>query len=261
MARADVLLAEDTRISRKLLDRYGIVRKLDAYHAHNESARAPQLAARAMTEKLAIALISDAGSPLVSDPGYPLTQAFIACGLPIRAIPGPSAVIAGLISSGFAAERFAFEGFLANKAAARRKQLLALLRETRTVVLFEAPHRILAALADIEETLGPTREIAVLRELTKLHETCYRGTVAEVRAQVTADPNGERGEIVLVIAPARPSEDTDDRAQALLKLLLPHVSNRVAVDLAVELTEQPRNKLYALALALREEAGGLPDLH
>lgn len=254
----DILLAEDTRNSQKLLSRYGIARAMEAYHAHNEAARAAEMTERARTQRLAIALISDAGSPMISDPGWRLAQAFITANLPVRVVPGPSAVIAALLSSGLAVERFAFEGFLAAKTAARKKQLVTLKHETRALVFFEAPHRVADTLCDIEEIMGATRQLALLRELTKLYETAYRGTVAEVRRRILGDPHGQVGEMVIVVAPAAGEEPDAEDASRVLSLLLPHVSNKVAVELAAKITRTPRNSLYAMAMALRDGEAGLP---
>ncbi len=258
LRQADLLLAEDTRITRRLLDAHGIDRPVQAMHQHNEQALVARLVRRIQEESLAVALVSDAGTPLISDPGYPLTRALVRAGVPVRAVPGPSAVLAALASSGLATDRFAFEGFLPARAAARRERLAALAHEPRTLVLFEAPHRVRDCLADLAAAFGADRPVCVARELTKLHETHYRGTAAEVGAAVAADPNASRGEIVIVVAPPPAPSADDSRVRAVLVRLLPHVPLREAVEIAVELTDSNRNAVYALAVALKEAHTAAP---
>lgn len=245
---ADLILAEDTRTSLRLLDRYTIRRPLEAFHQHNESARAESLVRRMQEEAMALALISDAGTPLLSDPGFPLVRAALAVGLPVRAVPGASALLASLCVSGLPCDRFAFEGFLPARPAARRSALEALAGDTRTLVFYESTHRILASLADIEAIMGTQRPLVVAREITKLHETVYRGTVGEVRAAMTSDPHACRGELVLVLGGA-PMQEDDGLPLRLLAALRGKLSARDAVEVVHVATGYPRNKLYALALA------------
>lgn len=254
LQQVDLILAEDTRTSLKLLDRYGINRPLESLHQHNEASRAESLAARMATRAMAVALVSDAGTPLVSDPGYLLVSACQAAAIPVRFVPGASAVLGALSVSGLPCERFAFEGFLPPRQAARVARLREIAQESRTLVFFEAPHRILATLADMQMVLGAERAVAVARELTKLHETLYRGTLAEVLTAMQADSNAERGEIAIVLAPAIDRPQSTELPRKLLALLLTRLSQRDAVEIVGEVTGHPRNQLYELALALKNDA-------
>jgi 16S rRNA (cytidine1402-2'-O)-methyltransferase len=207
LREAALVLCEDTRQSRKLLDRYGIQSATLSYHEHNEAERTPELIAR-LLGGATLALVSDAGMPLVSDPGYRLVSAAIENGIKVVPVPGPSAILAALTASGLAADAFYFGGFLPARAGARRRALAALRDLPATMVFYEAPHRILEALEDIERVLG-ARQIAVARELTKIHEEFVRGTAAEVRGSLAAR-GSIKGEITVVIARAteRPADDT-----------------------------------------------------
>jgi 16S rRNA (cytidine1402-2'-O)-methyltransferase len=207
LREADLIACEDTRQTRKLLDHYGIHTPTISYHEHNEATRAAELAER-MTGGASIALVSDAGMPLVSDPGYRLVRAAIDAGIPVEPVPGPSAVLAALAASGLATDAFRFFGFLPQKAGQRLKVLESLAGEAATAIFYEAPHRILAALEAIEQVLG-ARPVVVARELTKIHEEFLRGTAAEVRAQLAAR-DAVKGEITLLVgkATAPPPDDT-----------------------------------------------------
>ena len=249
----DLILAEDTRTSLRLLDRYTIRKPLEAFHQHNESARAEALVLRMREEMLALALVSDAGTPLLSDPGFPLVRAVLAAGLPVRAVPGASALLAALSMSGLPCDRFAFEGFLPARPAARRTALEALAGDARTLVFYESTHRILATLADIESVMGEERPLVVAREITKLHETVYRGTVSEVRTRMTADPHACRGELVMVLGGASAQAD-DGLALRMLAALRGKLSARDAVEVVHACTGYPRNKLYAQALVGSEDS-------
>jgi len=250
LASSDLLLAEDTRVTRKLLDHYGIECGISALHEHNERAVAGRLVARIAHENHAVALVSDAGTPLVSDPGYALVQAALAATVPVRAVPGASAVLAALCVSGLPSDRFSFEGFLPSKEQAARAQLAALAEEPRTLVFFESPRRVARTLALLRETLGDGRAVAVARELTKLHETVYRGAVGEVAEAVAADSFGATGEFVIVVAPATPREPDSAGIGAMLKALAPHLSRSQAVEVASACLACPRNEVYRVALAL-----------
>lgn len=253
LAGCDLLLAEDTRVTRKLLDHYGIERGISALHEHNEREIASRLVARIVDENLAVALVSDAGTPLVSDPGYALVQAALAAAIPVRAAPGASAVLAALCVSGLPSDRFSFEGFLPPREQAARSQLAALAREPRTLIFFESPRRVGRTLALLRETMGEARGIAVARELTKLHETVYRGTVDEVAAAVAADSFGATGEFVIAVAPAPPSAPDSAGIGALLKALAPHLSRSQAVEVASTCLGCARNEVYRVALELEVE--------
>src|SRR5262244_806328 len=198
LAAVDLIACEDTRVTRKLLDRYGIATPLSSYHEHNAAQARPRLLAR-LREGAAIALVSDAGTPLVSDPGYKLVREARASGASVTAVPGASAVLAAVTLSGLPSDRFFFEGFLPAKEAARRARINELKRIPATLVLFESGARIAAALADLAAELGP-RQAAICRELTKLHEEVRRGDLGTL-ARETAQADEPRGEIVIVVAP------------------------------------------------------------
>ena len=248
LAAADIILAEDTRVTRRLLDHYAITTKTAAYHAHNEHAGAGPIVER-LSRGEAIALVSDAGTPLVSDPGAGLIQAAIAQGISVFAAPGASAALAALASSGLPAEPFFFEGFLPPKSAARRARLNALVNVAATLVFYEAPHRVLEALDDLAKELGP-RQACVARELTKLHEELRRGDLFALAQQWRAGAE-TRGEFVIVVAPpeaaAAASDETVDDAlrEALVTLSIKDAAAAVAARFAL-----PRRDLYARALAM-----------
>jgi 16S rRNA (cytidine1402-2'-O)-methyltransferase len=242
---ADAIACEDTRHSQPLLARFGIGAKLVAYHEHNEREMADKLVAR-MRAGERIALISDAGTPLVSDPGYRLVAAAHAAGIGVGTVPGPCAAIAALSVSGLPSDRFAFEGFLPPKSGARREKLSALAAEARTLVFYESRHRIAECLADAAEVIGAQRRATLCRELTKLHETVLPATLGELAARVAADPEQQLGEIVLVVEGAGDAADAailreGVRVYALLAKDLPPGR---AARLASAITGAPRNALY-----------------
>lgn len=249
LATVDAILAEDTRVSARLLGQHGIGTPVHSLHEHNERGRVPALVAR-LTGGQSLALISDAGTPLISDPGYLLVRAAHEAGLPVRAVPGPSAVTAALSVCGLPVHRFAFEGFLAPRAAARRRALQALRSETRTLVLLEAPHRLAALLADLVDVFGAQRRVCLSRELTKLHETVRTGTAGELAQWVGADPDQQRGECVLVIEGA--AAEGSLPAGQVLEVLLEYLPPRAAAAAAAAITGGRRNELYALALSRRQ---------
>ena len=207
LGEVDLIACEDTRQSRKLLDHYSIDKPVISYHEHNEQERAVELASR-LAAGATIALISDAGMPTVSDPGYRLVHAAVELGVPVQALPGPSAALTALAASGLPTDSFRFGGFLPSKPGQRAKALEELAEEHATLIFYEAPHRVLEALEAIEQTLGP-RPVVVARELTKIHEEYLRGTAAEIHAQL-ATRDAVRGEITLLIgkATAPPPDDT-----------------------------------------------------
>lgn len=252
LAAADAVLAEDTRTSKTLLAHYGIATPLLPYHEHNAAQMRPKVLAR-LREGGKLALISDAGTPLVSDPGYKLVAEIVAAGLPVTGIPGPSAVLAALVLAGLPTDRFFFEGFLPPKAAARRGRLTELAAIPGTLVFFESPRRLAEMLADAAAVLGE-RPAAVARELTKFHETVRRGTLAELAAHYDAEEEA-RGEIVVIIGP--PGAETltaaDDVIDERLKAALATVSLKEAVAQVAAQTGQPRRKVYARALELTRE--------
>ena len=211
LAAADVIAAEDTRHTAGLLKQLGVQRPLISLHEHNEGSRREDLVAR-LRQGARVVLVSDAGTPLVSDPGYLLVRAAIEAGITVQAVPGPSAVLVALAVSGLPVERFCFEGFLPSRAAARRERLRTLAFETRTLVFFEAPHRIVETLEDMASAFGEERAACVARELTKMHESVYRGSIAQLLQIAREDANFERGEITLVVAGSSGPEATPDDA-------------------------------------------------
>jgi 16S rRNA (cytidine1402-2'-O)-methyltransferase len=251
LAAADVVAAEDTRHTLALLKALGLSRPLVSLHAHNEARRLPELIAR-LEQGATVALVSDAGTPLLSDPGAELVRAAAAAGIEVRAVPGPSAITAALTVAGVPTERFCFEGFLPASATQRRTRLAQLAHEPRTLVLFEAPHRIVECLVDLSTIFGGTRRAAVARELTKLHETTYRGTLAELAQQAQADANFARGEITLVVEGAEARADTVLLRRAV-ELLAGELPPAKVASLAAQLSGATRNEAYALALELSRE--------
>ena len=257
LAAVDVVACEDTRVTRKLLSHYGIGTPLTPYHDHNAATARPKLIAR-LAEGARVALVSDAGTPLVSDPGYRLVRAAQAAGHPVTAAPGASAVLAALAVAGLPTDRFFFEGFLPAKETARRERIAALARIPATLVLFETGPRLAAALADLAAGLGE-REAAICRELTKVHEEVRRGTLGEL-ARVYRELPEPRGEIVIVTAPpAEPQPTGAEEVDALLRNALGRLSVKVAVDEVAGLSGQPRRDVYRRALALKADSDGATD--
>jgi 16S rRNA (cytidine1402-2'-O)-methyltransferase len=255
LAAADVVAAEDTRRTGQLLSAIGVHRPLLSLHAHNERERAGGLLERLARGEV-VALVSDAGTPLLSDPGFDLVRRAVAAGHAVRAIPGPTAIAAALSVAGLATDRFCFEGFLPARGGERSERLAALARETRTLVLFETPHRIAAALEDAARVLGNDRPAVVARELTKIYETIYRGTLGELAARAAAEPDFTRGEITLVIAGAPVEEGgaaagVDEAAlEKLLRAALEHLPASKAAALAAAATGVPRKLAYEIAVRL-----------
>jgi 16S rRNA (cytidine1402-2'-O)-methyltransferase len=249
LAEADVVAAEDTRHSRALLARHGVDRPLLALHEHNEEQQARRLVERLCVGE-SVALISDAGTPLLSDPGYRLVGLAAEAGIEVVAVPGASAVTAALSISGLPTDRFAFEGFLPARGAARRKALDHLRSETRTLVFFESSHRIADCLQDLAAEFGAERRAAVCREMTKQFETVLRGSLGELRQRVADDPDQRRGEFVLVVAgrDAAPGAALPE-AVRLARELAPLVGASQAARTAARLYDVPRREIYA-ALAL-----------
>jgi 16S rRNA (cytidine1402-2'-O)-methyltransferase len=248
LAAADLVACEDTRVTRKLLDRYGIAVPLSPYHDHNAAIARPKLLAR-LDAGQAVALVSDAGTPLVSDPGYKLVRAARQAGHTVSPIPGSSAVLAALTVAGIATDRFFFEGFLPAKQQARRARIAELARIPATLVVFETGPRIAATLADLAEELGD-RDAALCRELTKLHEEVRRdGLTTLARDYASAPP--PRGEIVMVIAPPPPqAQPQQGDIDALLRAALGNASLKDAVAEVATVTGHSRRDVYRRALAL-----------
>jgi 16S rRNA (cytidine1402-2'-O)-methyltransferase len=248
---ADLVLAEDTRHTLQLLRAVGIDRGLESLHEHNERERVGPVLARLLAGA-SVALVSDAGTPLVSDPGALLVAAAAEAGIAIVAVPGPCAVIAALAVSALPSERFGFEGFAPPKTAARRAWLEERRDDTRTAVYYEAPHRIARTLADMAEVFGADRRGVVARELTKRFETVYRGTLGELAQRAVADADMQRGELAIVVAGASPRAATaDDReAERVLRTLLAELPASQAAKLAAQLTGHARQALYARAVEI-----------
>ncbi|MEZ4600143.1 MAG: 16S rRNA (cytidine(1402)-2'-O)-methyltransferase [Syntrophotaleaceae bacterium] len=250
LREVDLVAAEDTRHSRKLFSHYGIKTPLTSYFQHNEAAKGETLV-RTLLDGRSVALISDAGTPAISDPGFDLVRRCLEEGIPVSAVPGPSALIAALSMAGLPTERFAFEGFLPAKAGARRKALASLISESRTTVFYEAPHRLAATLRDLAEELGQDRPVAVVRELTKVHEELFRGTAAEACEHFR---DKVKGEIVLLIGPAaeKPPEETVLEALRRLRqetvLPMREIVKQVAREHGLSGSE-----VYKESLALRDE--------
>lgn len=249
LCSVDTVLAEDTRTSAALMRHIGSTVPLQALHAHNENQAAERIVARLQAGE-AIAVISDAGTPLISDPGFPLVRAARSAGVSVVPVPGASAIITALSAAGLPTDQFGFGGFLPAKSAARRKVFAGLAKATSTQVFFEAPHRIAASLADAEAELGGDRPAAVARELTKQFETVLGDTLATVRAQVEADANQQRGEIVLLIGGAEPQAEDVADLDRVLQVLLEELSPKQAAGLAAKLTGGRRNAAYQRALEL-----------
>jgi 16S rRNA (cytidine1402-2'-O)-methyltransferase len=245
---ADVVACEDTRRTRVLLERYGVQATLISYHEHNERERAAELVER-MRGGTVVALVSDAGMPLVSDPGYVLVQGCVAAGLEVEVLPGPSAALAALVASALPAEAWRFVGFLPRK----RSALVEVLASPETVVAFESPKRVGASLAVLAELDG-ARPVAVCRELTKVHEEVVRGSAAELAARYADE--GPRGEVVLVIGGAPPRSGLDPAAvDAVRRLVDAGARARVAARVVADLTGAPANALYREVAAPSDPPG------
>ncbi len=250
LGEVDLVAAEDTRHSRKLFARYGISKPLLSYHDHNEQQRQPELVERLQAGKN-IALISDAGTPCIADPGYRLISSCHAEGITVVPIPGPSAVITALSAAGVSTERFAFEGYLPQRAKARADLFRQLNGEQRTLVFYETPHRLAATLADLVEIMGAERLLVVARELTKLYEEFFRGTTAEAVTRFQQNP--ARGELVLILPPSAQGPQMNVR-EALSKLLNESdLSRREAVKLIAKEYGLPSSDVYRESLSLTEE--------
>jgi 16S rRNA (cytidine1402-2'-O)-methyltransferase len=249
LARADVIAAEDTRHSKKLLSHFGIASDLTPYHEHNAERERPKLLAR-IGDGATVALISDAGTPLVSDPGYKLVREALDQGVTVTSIPGPSAALAALTSSGVPTDTFLFAGFLPPKSGPRRARLAELKEAPATLTLFETPQRLAKSLTDMADILGP-REAVIARELTKLHETVTHGTLTELAATYAAGET-PKGEIVVVVAPPAVAEATDAQITDALEDALKTQSFRDAVRSVTDALSASRTRVYELGLSLRK---------
>ena len=254
LAGVDIVACEDTRITHRLMERYVIAASLTPYHEHNAASARPKILEK-LSQGLSVALVSDAGTPLISDPGFKLVREVCAAGHDVIALPGPSSVLAALSVAALPTDRFFFEGFLPPKQGARRARLSELARINATLVMFESGSRVQESLQDIALGMGE-RDAAICREMTKLHEDVRRATVSELATR--ADELETRGEFVLVIGP--PPENSGEMSDAalddLLRASLKHDSVKDAVAGAMEVSNRPRRDIYARALELAKEISG-----
>jgi 16S rRNA (cytidine1402-2'-O)-methyltransferase len=252
LAAADLIACEDTRVTRILTDRYGISTRLFAYHDHNAERQRPKLLAT-LAEGKSVALVSDAGTPLVADPGYRLVNAAVAAGHAVVPVPGASAVLAALVASGLPSDTFLFAGFLPPKTVARRKRLAELAATPATLLFFESPQRLAASLADMAAVLGGGRACVVARELTKTFETARRDSLAGLAAQLAGEAP-PKGEIVVLVGPPEQKPPAPEDVDALLvELLKSHPVGEAAAEAAAQ-TGLPRRDLYRRALDLRKDS-------
>jgi 16S rRNA (cytidine1402-2'-O)-methyltransferase len=253
LKQVDLIAAEDTRHTGKLLHHFGIDTPQTSYHEHNAFKRVPELVEK-LQQGMAIALVTDAGMPAISDPGVELVQGCIAAGIRIVPIPVVTAGIAALTASGFATQHFGFDGFLPTDKKEKRDRLEILRLETRTMILYESPHRLLRTLEDLAESLGKERQIAIARELTKLHEEFWRGSIEEAIAYFTVQ--APRGEFTLVLEGAQPKEKTVWTEDVILReiqnLIASGISRSDASRQLAELADLPRRQIYQLALTIQE---------
>ena len=250
LAAADMVACEDTRTTGVLLSRYGIAARRTAYTEHNAAERGPALLDRVEAGG-SVALVSDAGTPLVSDPGARLVREAVERGLAVVPVPGPAAPVAALVASGLGEGAFTFAGFLPSREGARRDALEALAGRAETLVFFESPNRLVASLKSMSETFGPDRRACVSREITKMHEEHARGPLGEL-VVAFAGRERVRGEIVVVVEGATPAADALDAERILRALLAEHGAGRAAAE-AAKLTGRPKKELYALALEMKGE--------
>ncbi len=244
LKRVDAICAEDTRHTRQLLAHFGLERPLLALHEHNEGDAAAPLVARLLAGD-SLALVSDAGTPLVSDPGFRLVRAARAAGVRVSPVPGPSALVAALSAAGLPSDRFVFEGFLPAKAKARREHLQALAAEPRTMIFYESSHRIEETLADMAMAFGEERPAVVARELTKLFETVLDGGLAELARRVCEEANQRKGEFVVLVQGAPEAADAKiAEGRRLYARLCEHLPPSTAAKLAADLSGAPRKALY-----------------
>ena len=253
LASVDCIAAEDTRHSGRLLNALQIQKPMISLHDHNEQERALQLCTR-LQQGQSISLISDAGTPLISDPGYKLVQLLQQAHIAIVPIPGACAAITALCASGLPTDRFVFEGFLPAKSTARQHALLPLKEETRTLIFYEAPHRLLDTLADLCLVFGATRRATVARELTKHYETIYAQTLGELSQHFIQTPTELKGEVVLMVHGYRKevTADVTEQATRAFHVLAAHFPVKQAVQLAAEISGESKNKIYAWAVTLHK---------
>jgi 16S rRNA (cytidine1402-2'-O)-methyltransferase len=256
LGAVDLILAEDTRHSAKLLGRFGISTKVTPFHEHNERRAVADILAR-IRSGLDVALISDAGTPLISDPGFHLVKIAHEQQIQVVPVPGPSAVLAALSVGGLPTDRFVFEGFLPSRREQRLRRLEALADVPSTIVILEGPHRLLSTLEDMVKVFGPERTATVAKEMTKVFEVVRRDTLGALHAWLTESAERQKGEFVLLIAGAveAPAEASESTHRVLLSTLMDEVPLKTAVKMAVKLSAANRNDLYELALEIARERG------
>ena len=249
----DLVAAEDKRRSSRLFSYFNIKTPMISYHDHNEDKQIQKIIDLLLCGK-SVALVSDAGTPLISDPGYRLVRTAKNNGLKVSTIPGPCALIAAISASGLPSDRFIFEGFLPAKSSARIAKIKSISSELRTIIFYEAPHRVLETLEDMLVVINPLRQIFLARELTKTYETFLSGTLIEVLELVRADINQQKGEIVLVLAGSDPSEENPDTNESdrMLSILLEELPLKQAASLVAKITGGQKNIFYKLALSLKK---------
>ena len=252
LASVDLIAAEDTRHTKKLLQHLGINRPLLALHEHNEDAKSELVADRLMSGE-AVALVSDAGTPLISDPGFPLVRECHQRLIPVSPIPGPSALIAGLSASGLATDEFHFLGFVPRKSSARRELFATRSQMTSTWVFYESSHRIVESLRDLAAILGDFRRVVLARELTKLHETIISAPLSELIDRVISDENQQKGEFVVIVEGAAQLEESEDflEVDRILRILMADLPLKQASSLVAEITGVKKNIVYQRGLALK----------
>lgn len=245
----DIVAAEDTRHSRRLLEHYAIATAMISLHEHNEEQRISEVLRR-LEQGQSVALISDAGTPLISDPGYKLVREAHKNGIKVAPIPGPCALIAALSAAGLPSDRFVFEGFLSAKSGHRKQQLEALKNESRTVIFYEAPHRIMSLVDDMTAIFGADRYIVLARELTKTFETIHGDTLKNLKTWLENDANQQKGEFVVLVQGAEINENKIEHieSQRVLDVLLAELPASQAVALAAKITGEKKNQLYKQAL-------------
>lgn len=247
----DLIVAEDTRHSKPMLNQFGIETKILAYHDHNERTQTPRLIEQLLAGT-SIALISDAGTPLICDPGYHLLGAAHAEKIKVIPVPGASALVSALSASGFSAEKFIFEGYLPAKQAARKNRMQALQNEERTMVFHEVPHRIINFMQDSIDCFGAGRQAVIAKEITKLHETIYRDSLENIFLWLKEDTVRYKGEFVVVIQGEKTDQFDSVEAKRVLEILLKEHSVKDAASLAANILQGKKNELYKIAMELKD---------
>jgi 16S rRNA (cytidine1402-2'-O)-methyltransferase len=259
LKEVDLIIAEDTRVSRKLLRHFEVNTRIQSYHEHSPDTRIATLLGQLQSGQ-SIAMISDAGTPMISDPGYPLINAALEAGISLISVPGPSALSAALAVCGLPVDRMAFEGFLPAAAAARRRKLKALSTEQRSMLFFEAPHRLIACVEDMHKVFGADRHISMIREISKIHEHIHRCELAEAVSWLNEDSNRTRGEHVLIVQGATTVIDENKaEQQRILSLLMSEMPLSRAVRLAEKISGAAHGDLYKMALELQATTADTAD--